>query len=179
MDAEIGHKELDWKITLSGVGKCRQINSFVVYSRLVITFLLVYLLKIKESCYYLLLQVGISESGIDDAVQNLVARGYKVGRVEQLETSEEAKARGANSVIQRKLVQVITPSTTVEGNIGADANHLLAIKEGSTILDDGSVVYGFAFVDCARLRFWVGSIDGDASCSALGALLMQACFGTS
>nr|XP_025656026.1 DNA mismatch repair protein MSH7 isoform X1 [Arachis hypogaea] len=147
MDAEIGHKELDWKITLSGVGKCRQ--------------------------------VGISESGIDDAVQNLVARGYKVGRVEQLETSEEAKARGANSVIQRKLVQVITPSTTVEGNIGADANHLLAIKEGSTILDDGSVVYGFAFVDCARLRFWVGSIDGDASCSALGALLMQACFGTS
>ncbi|XP_015966496.1 DNA mismatch repair protein MSH7 isoform X1 [Arachis duranensis] len=141
MDAEIGHKELDWKITLSGVGKCRQ--------------------------------VGISESGIDDAVQNLVARGYKVGRVEQLETSEEAKARGANSVIQRKLVQVITPSTTVEGNIGPDANHLLAIKEGSTSLDDGSVVYGFAFVDCARLRFWVGSIDDDASCSALGALLMQ------
>ncbi|RYR57388.1 hypothetical protein Ahy_A05g023121 [Arachis hypogaea] len=87
MDAEIGHKELDWKITLSGVGKCRQLNSFVVYSRLVITFLLVYLLKIKESCYYLLLLVGISESGIDDAVQNLVARGYKVGRVEQLETS--------------------------------------------------------------------------------------------
>ncbi|XLU58474.1 hypothetical protein S245_053122, partial [Arachis hypogaea] len=129
MDAEIGHKELDWKITLSGVGKCRQINSFVVYSRLVITFLLVYLLKIKESCYYLLLQVGISESGIDDAVQNFIARGYKVGRVEQLETSEEAKARGANSVIQRKLVQVITPSTTVEGNIGPDANHLLAIKE--------------------------------------------------
>ncbi|QHO13437.1 DNA mismatch repair protein [Arachis hypogaea] len=82
-------------------------------------------------------------------------------------------------VIQRKLVQVITPSTTVEGNIGPDANHLLAIKEGSTILDDGSVVYGFAFVDCARLRFWVGSIDGDASYSALGALLMQACFGTS
>lgn len=27
MDAEIGHKELDWKITLSGVGKCRQVIS--------------------------------------------------------------------------------------------------------------------------------------------------------
>ncbi|XP_027358489.1 DNA mismatch repair protein MSH7 isoform X2 [Abrus precatorius] len=138
MDAEIGHKELDWKITLSGVGKCRQ--------------------------------VGISESGIDNAVQSLVARGYKVGRVEQLETSEQAKARGANS---RKLVQVVTPSTTVDGNIGPDANHLLAIKEGNNGLDNGSVVYGFAFVDCARLRFWVGSIDDDASCSALGALLMQ------
>ncbi|KAK7380013.1 hypothetical protein VNO78_32344 [Psophocarpus tetragonolobus] len=141
MDADIGHKELDWKITLSGVGKCRQ--------------------------------VGISESGIDDAVQKLVARGYKVGRVEQLETSEEAKARGANSVVKRKLVQVVTPSTNVDGNIGPDAVHLLTIKEENNGLDNGSVVYGFAFVDCAQLRFWVGSIDDDASCSALGALLMQ------
>ncbi|XP_061366489.1 DNA mismatch repair protein MSH7 [Gastrolobium bilobum] len=143
IDAEIGHKELDWKITLSGVGKCRQ--------------------------------VGVSESGIDDAVQNLVARGYKVGRIEQLETSEEAKARGANSVVRRKLVQVVTPSTAVDGNIGPDAVHLLAIKERNNGLDNGSVVYGFAFVDCARLRFWVGSIDDDSSCSALGALLMQVC----
>ncbi|XP_014496504.1 DNA mismatch repair protein MSH7 [Vigna radiata var. radiata] len=141
MDADIGHKELDWKITLSGVGKCRQ--------------------------------VGISESGIDDAIQKLVARGYKVGRVEQLETSEAAKARGANSVVRRKLVQVVTPSTNVDGNIGPDAVHLLAINEESNDLDNGSVVYGFAFVDCARLRFWVGSIEDDTSCSALGALLMQ------
>ncbi|KAI5441851.1 hypothetical protein KIW84_011055, partial [Lathyrus oleraceus] len=118
-------------------------------------------------------QVGICESGIDDAVKNLVACGYKVGRVEQLETSEEAKARGANSVILRKLHQVVTPSTNVDGNIGPDANHLLAIKEESNGSDNGSVTYGFAFVDCARLRLWIGSIDDDASCSALGALLMQ------
>lgn len=26
LDAEIGHKELDWKITLSGVGKCKQVG---------------------------------------------------------------------------------------------------------------------------------------------------------
>ncbi|KAL6560885.1 Mismatch repair protein msh3 [Orobanche hederae] len=43
LDAEIGHKELDWKITLSGVGKCRQ--------------------------------VGVSENGIEDAVQKLIACG--------------------------------------------------------------------------------------------------------
>ncbi|GMY35996.1 DNA mismatch repair protein MSH7 isoform X2 [Fagus crenata] len=141
IDAEIGHKELDWKMTLSGVGKCRQ--------------------------------VGISESGIDDAVQKLVARGYKVGRMEQLETSDQAKARGANSVIQRKLIQVVTPSTKTDGNIGPDAVHLLAIKEGNCGLDNGSVIYGFAFVDCAALRIWIGSINDDASCAALGALLMQ------
>ncbi|KAK7833562.1 transcription initiation factor tfiid subunit 4b [Quercus suber] len=68
LDAEIGHKELDWKMTLSGVGKCRQ-----------------------ENCG----------------------------------------------------------------------------------LDNGSIVYGFAFVDCAALRIWVGSINDDVSSAALGALLMQ------
>ncbi|PON73319.1 DNA mismatch repair [Parasponia andersonii] len=141
IDAEIGHKELDWKITLSGVGKCRQ--------------------------------VGVSESGIDDAVQKLVARGYKVGRVEQLETAGEAKARGANSVISRKLVQVVSPSTATDGNLGPDAVHLLAIKVGNLDLENGSTVYGFAFVDCAALKFWVGSIKDDSSCAGLGALLMQ------
>ncbi|KAJ6362515.1 hypothetical protein OIU78_002839 [Salix suchowensis] len=141
LDAEIGHKELDWKMTLSGVGKCRQ--------------------------------VGISEIGIDDAVEKLVACGYKVGRVEQLETSDQAKSRGANSVIQRKLVQVVTPSTTTDRNMGPDAVYLLAIKEGNYGVDNGATAYGFAFADCAALRVWVGSINDDASHAALGALLMQ------
>lgn len=39
--------------------------------------------------------------------------------------------------------------------------------------DGGSVGYGFAFVDCATLRIWIGSIPDDASCAALGALLVQ------
>ncbi|KAK9102607.1 hypothetical protein Sjap_019861 [Stephania japonica] len=143
LDAEIAHKELDWKMTFSGVGKCRQ--------------------------------VGISESGIDDAVQKLISRGYKVGRIEQLETSDQAKMRGGASVIQRKLVQVITPSTVTEGSIGPEAINLLSIKEickrsGS---ENGMTVYGFAFVDSASLKFWVGSISDDASGASLGALLMQ------
>ncbi|KAJ8442394.1 hypothetical protein Cgig2_018650 [Carnegiea gigantea] len=141
IDAEIGHRELDWKVTNSGVGKCRQ--------------------------------VGISESGIDDAVQKLVARGYKVGRMEQLETADQVKARGATTVIPRKLVNVITPSTSTDENIGPDAVHLLAIKEGSRGVDGGSTTYGFAFVDCAALKIWVGSVSDDASCAALMALLMQ------
>ncbi|KAL6496595.1 Mismatch repair protein msh3 [Orobanche gracilis] len=92
--------------------------------------------------------------------------------MEQLETSEQAKSRGSSSVIQRKLIHVLTPATTSEGNIGSDAVHLLAIKEDG-LLGNGSAVFGFAFVDCAALKFWIGSISDDASCAALGALLMQ------
>ncbi|KAL4198122.1 hypothetical protein AMTRI_Chr03g44300 [Amborella trichopoda] len=141
LDAEIGHKELDWKMTFSGVGKCRQ--------------------------------VGISESGIDDAVQKLIAHGYKVARMEQTKTADHAKATGGASA--RKLVHVLTPSTTSDGNIGPHAIHLLALKEGCSGPHGGSSpVYGFAFLDCAALKFWVGSLSDDASSSsALGALLMH------
>ncbi|RLN25219.1 DNA mismatch repair protein MSH7 [Panicum miliaceum] len=140
LDAEIGQKELDWKMTVNGVGKCRQ--------------------------------VGMSENGIDDAVDKLVARGYKVGRIEQMESAIQAKARGSNSVIERKLLHVSTPSTAVDSNIGTDAVHLLALKE-VTLSSSGSRVYGFAFLDYAALKIWVGSLHDDDSSAALGALLVQ------
>ncbi|XP_022042411.1 DNA mismatch repair protein MSH7-like [Helianthus annuus] len=113
------------------------------------------------------------EDAIDDAIEKLLARMYKVGRVEQLETADQAKSRGNSSVIQRKLVQVLTPSTLIHGNIGPQAVHLLSLKEGTSDPADGTTAFGFAFVDCASLQFWIGSVTDDASCAALGALLMQ------
>ncbi|KAI3722976.1 hypothetical protein L2E82_34227 [Cichorium intybus] len=80
-------------------------------------------------------EVGITETTIDDAIEKLLAGGYKVGRVEQLETSEQAKSRGSTVVIQRKLVNVLTPSTLVNGNIGHQVIHLLALKEGIRNVD--------------------------------------------
>uniref|UniRef100_A0A7I4EG59 DNA mismatch repair proteins mutS family domain-containing protein n=1 Tax=Physcomitrium patens TaxID=3218 RepID=A0A7I4EG59_PHYPA len=145
-DAEIGQKEMDWKLTLSGVGKCRQ--------------------------------VGVPESGIDDAVQKLVARGYKVGRVEQLETSEQAKQRGGG-MVQRDLTHVVTPSTRLDGNLRPEAVHLLALREDTldgphdNALSQGSVAIGFAFVDAAAGKFYVGTINDDCSRSALESLLAQ------
>lgn len=140
LDAEIGQKELGLKMTVTGVGKCRQ--------------------------------VSVPESRIDDAVDKLVARGYKVGRIEQTESANQAKARGSNSVIERKLVHVSTPSTAADNNIGTDAVHLLALKE-VTLAPSGSRVYGFAFLDYAALKILVGSLHDDNSSAALGALLVQ------
>jgi DNA mismatch repair protein MSH6 len=120
-------------------------------------------------------KVGISESGIDVAVEKLLARGYKVGRIEQMESADQAKSRGSNSVILRKLVHVSTPSTVGDSNIGADAVHLLSLKE-ITLASNGSRVYGFAFLDYAALKIWVGSVHDDDTFAALGALLVQVGF---
>ncbi|GJP57943.1 hypothetical protein CLOP_g20647 [Closterium sp. NIES-67] len=165
VDAEVGHKELDWKLTVSGVGKCRQ--------------------------------VGVPESGIEDAVQKLVARGYKVGRMEQLETSEEAKAkRGPGAMVQRQLTQILSPATLTEGSLRPEAVHLLAIKEtlaeadgvnssspngsSSSITPSStpsgsteSILVGFAFADVAGGSIYVGAMRDDSSRSALSALLIQ------
>jgi hypothetical protein len=42
-----------------------------------------------------------------------------------------------------------------------------------TLASNGSRVYGFAFLDYAALKIWVGSLQDDDSSAALGALLVQ------
>ena len=113
-DAEIGCRELDWKMTVSGVGHCRQ--------------------------------VGCPEAGVDAACARLVHLGHKVGRIEQLETAAQAKARGgSNAVIRRALAEVSTPATRTDGDVGddavaaPDATHIIAFaeEEDEEILDAG------------------------------------------
>eukprot|EP00249_Psilotum_nudum_P023850 c29006_g2_i1 orf=215-1384(+) len=150
MDAEIGHRMLGWKMTVSGVGKCRQ--------------------------------VGVPESGIEDAVQKLLSLGYKVGRMEQMETAKTAKVRGPGEMVQRKLIHILTPSTVIDGHVRPEAVHLLALQEVSEdsvsncTLEGGMnalAIFGFAFVDAAAGQFFVGSLCDDSSRTVLGALLKQ------
>jgi DNA mismatch repair protein MSH6 len=42
-----------------------------------------------------------------------------------------------------------------------------------TLASNGSRVYGFAFLDYAALKIWVGSVHDDDTFAALGALLVQ------
>lgn len=49
-------------------------------------------------------------------------------------------------VIPRKLVQVVTPSTTTDGNIGPDAVHLLAIKEVCDVLNFSTILSVVAYL---------------------------------
>ncbi|KAK9867213.1 hypothetical protein WJX84_002119, partial [Apatococcus fuscideae] len=146
-DAQIGADALEWKMTITGVGHCRQ--------------------------------VGCPESGVDEAVQRLTQMGYKVGRIEQMETAKEAKeSRGPKATIQRELTRIHTPATNT-GSIGVDAVHLMALHEQEEMDTEAAstqlnrVHYGFAFLDAAAGRFYVGSTSDDASRANLGALLTQ------
>ena len=150
-DAEIGCAALDWKMTVSGVGHCRQ--------------------------------VGCPESGVDAAIAELVRRGHKVGRIEQMETAAEAKARTGSktAVIRRELLEVTSPATAVDGDgssrggqSGVRPAHLMAIAP-SAIAERGdgdakaSATVGFAFLDAAAGTLRVGSFADDAGSVSCGA----------
>uniref|UniRef100_A0A061S473 Dna mismatch repair protein msh6-2 n=1 Tax=Tetraselmis sp. GSL018 TaxID=582737 RepID=A0A061S473_9CHLO len=138
-DAEIGREVLDWKMTVTGVGHCRQ--------------------------------VGCPESGIDEACSRLLAAGYKVARMEQMETGAEAKARrGPRACIRRELQPVVTPATATDG-LEDGAAHLLALAAPER---DGPA-FGFAFADAAAGHVFLGSLSDDGSLSSLSSLLAQLC----
>ncbi|KAK9846574.1 hypothetical protein WJX81_006840 [Elliptochloris bilobata] len=123
------------------------------------------------------LQVGCPESGIDEAVARLVAAGYKVARVEQMESAAEAKAaRGGKATIRRELTRVHTPAIATD-NIGSDAVHLLALHEeeqpAQWAAGAAAAKFSFAFLDAAAGRFYVGAVHDDAGRANLSALLTQ------
>lgn len=171
-DAEIGCRELDWKMTVSGVGHCRQ--------------------------------VGCPEAGVDAACARLVQLGHKVGRIEQLETAAQAKARGGSgAVIRRALAEVATPATRTDGDVGddavaaPDATHILAFaeeedeevpeddekgekdtevgtKEDAALVRVGSRTVGYSFLDAAAGSIHLGVLPpDDEHGTALATLLAQ------
>lgn len=68
-------------MTVSGVGKCRQVTCLFFHSCIGLLEYYLYIWPLQWWCrcnthgIVLYVQVGIPESGIDDAVQKLVARG--------------------------------------------------------------------------------------------------------
>lgn len=71
-------------------------------------------------------QAGVPESGLQTALAALVAAGYKVGVIEQIETGEEAKKRDPKAIVRRKLTSVETPATPLDP-AGTDSVHLLSV----------------------------------------------------
>ena len=118
--------------------------------------------------------VGFPEAVISKYAQKLVAIGYKVGVVEQMETPQELKARNdakpkgvkKESAVRRELCQVLTKGTAANADV--DATYLLAVTED---VEAGSI--GVCYVDAQTAAFSFGECVDDEHHSCLRTLLAQ------
>ncbi|MCL2439412.1 MAG: DNA mismatch repair protein MutS, partial [Alphaproteobacteria bacterium] len=94
---------------------------------------------------------GVPAHALEPYVQKLVNSGERVALVDQLETPEEARARGGQgTMIERGLVRIYTAATITEDElISAAANNFLASVERA---DGKSVAYQIALVDISTLE---------------------------
>eukprot|EP00761_Pharyngomonas_kirbyi_P004414 gb/GECH01004418.1/.p1 GENE.gb/GECH01004418.1/~~gb/GECH01004418.1/.p1 ORF type:complete len:1061 (+),score=256.66 gb/GECH01004418.1/:1-3183(+) len=119
--------------------------------------------------------VGVPESSFSSWAAKFIALGYKVARVEQMETGTALslrKKKGArfSKVCERDLIEVVTPGTiTEEGMLeSVHGNYLLAIKE-----DIKSLQYGICFVDTSTGSFTIGEIQDDLPRTGFETLMHQ------
>ncbi|PHH55909.1 DNA mismatch repair protein msh6 [Ceratocystis fimbriata CBS 114723] len=126
--------------------------------------------------------VGVPEASLVTWVNQFVAKGYKVARVDQMESAlgKEMRERGtdtpknkkADKIIRRELHSVLTAGTLVDGNMLQDdmATYCVAIKE--TMVDDVPV-FGLAFVDAATGSFHIAEFEDDVDLTKFETFVAQ------
>lgn len=131
---------------------------------------------------------GFPEKAYDKMSSTLVERGYKVARIEQVETpammekrcDAEGKRSKYDKVVRRELCQVSNIATQsyssgltsmVSGQISSSPNFILVIAEMSKTPSTSR--YGICFVDTTIGDFTLGEFDDDQQCSRLLTLLSQ------
>jgi len=133
--------------------------------------------------------VGVPESSLDHWANQFVAKGYKIARVDQVESAlgkemrerePEGKKGGkaskgpskADKIIRRELACVLTGGTLVEGSMLQNdmATFCVAIKED--IIDD-LPTFGVAFVDTATGQFFLSEFVDDLDLTKFETLVAQ------
>ncbi|KAK7994628.1 DNA mismatch repair protein [Apiospora marii] len=124
--------------------------------------------------------VGVPESSLDIWTNQFIAKGYKVARVDQMESAlgkemrerDGGKAKKEDKIIRRELACILTGGTLVDGAMLQDdmATYCAAIKE-STV--DGHPAFGIAFVDAATGQFFVSEFDDDVDLTKFETFVAQ------
>ncbi|SPO02099.1 probable DNA mismatch repair protein [Cephalotrichum gorgonifer] len=127
--------------------------------------------------------VGVPESSLGIWVNQFVAKGFKVARVDQMESAlgKEMRERDgtakaatkADKIIKRELTCVLTGGTLVDGSMLQDdmAVYCAAIKESTS--DDGKPSFGIAFVDAATGRFSISEFEDDVDLTKFETFVAQ------
>lgn len=126
--------------------------------------------------------VGVPEASLDHWANQFVAKGYRVARVDQMESAlaKEMRERGdkktaqkkEDKVIRRELAGVLTLGTLVETGMLTDdmSKYCMAIKETD---HDGMPAFGIAFVDTSTAHFQLCEFIDDIDMSKFETLIAQ------
>ena len=127
--------------------------------------------------------VGVPESSLDMWANQFVAKGYKIARVDQMESAlakemrdrdtHKGKAAGKeDKLVRRELACILTAGTLVDGGMLQDdmATYCVAIKE--TMIDD-LPAFGIAFVDAATGQFYLTDFVDDVDLTKFETFVAQ------
>jgi len=114
--------------------------------------------------------VGVPEASLHTWANQFVAKGFKIARVDQVESAlgKEMRERDnkqpgkatKDKVISRQLASVLTSGTLVDSGMLQDdmSTYCVAIKESE---QDGQPTFGIAFVDAASGQFFLTHFTDD------------------
>ena len=108
---------------------------------------------------------GVPVHRADDYLQRLIRTGYRVAVCEQIEDPAEASKRGAQSVVRRDVMRLVTPGTLTEDSAARcrARNYLAAcLARGARAATDVRAV-ALASLDISTGEFEVGEVDGRRS----------------
>ncbi|KAK5635602.1 hypothetical protein RRF57_011314 [Xylaria bambusicola] len=124
--------------------------------------------------------VGVPEGSLEMWQNQFIAKGYKVARVDQMETAlgkemrerDGGKAKKQDKIIRRELACILTGGTLVDGSMLQDdtATYCVAIKE--SVVDDHPA-FGVAFVDAATGQFFISEFEDDVDLTKFETLVAQ------
>lgn len=110
--------------------------------------------------------VGVPEYTFDMWAAQFIARGYKVARVDQVESAlgkeMREKAGGkADAIIKRELSCILTGGTLVEEGMLQDEMSLYCVSIKEAVSEEGCPCFGIAFVDTATGAFHLTEFEDD------------------
>ncbi|KAI9743656.1 MAG: DNA mismatch repair protein msh6 [Claussenomyces sp. TS43310] len=130
--------------------------------------------------------VGVPESVLHHWANQFVAKGYKIARVDQLESAlgkemreredsvgaGNTKSKKPDKIIHRELACVLTKGTLVEGSMLEDdmSTYCVSIKEATI---DDVPTFGIAFIDAATGQFFLSEFEDDVDLTKFETFIAQ------
>ncbi|CAO1629674.1 unnamed protein product [Parajaminaea phylloscopi] len=120
--------------------------------------------------------VGVPESSFDLFATKLLALGFKVGRVDQMETAVAKGMRAKSSsgdIVRRELRHVMTSGTMIEGLEDDQANYCITLVEDIQRVDgqEDVISFGICALDAATSDFSIAHWVDDLQRNQLETLL--------